>query len=101
MLHIVNHTLYDHDRLERLLARTSDGDAVLLIQLAATAAKSGAAAAFGLHQAVTKGLTLYVLGEDLAAHGIGSDEVMNAITVVDYAGFVELTTQHPTIHSWF
>jgi tRNA 2-thiouridine synthesizing protein B len=43
---------------------------------------------------------LYVLAEDLEVRGIGADELVNGITVIDYAGLVGLTVSNPSILSW-
>ena len=44
--------------------------------------------------------TVYVLGPDLAARGMSEDRVIDGIQVVDYSGFVDLTTKHDTCQSW-
>ena len=42
----------------------------------------------------------YVLREDLDARGL-LDKVSSHFTIVDYAGFVKLSTEHHSIQSWF
>jgi tRNA 2-thiouridine synthesizing protein B len=43
---------------------------------------------------------LYVLAEDLEVRGIGADELLSGIAVIDYAGLVGLTVSNPSILSW-
>jgi tRNA 2-thiouridine synthesizing protein B len=43
--------------------------------------------------------SVYVLGPDLAARGLDGKAV-EGITVVDYAGFVDLTVNHDRTQSW-
>ncbi|CAG1020622.1 Protein TusB [Patescibacteria group bacterium] len=44
--------------------------------------------------------TLYVLNEHLKERGILKEEILEHITIIDYARFVELTIEHHPIHSW-
>ena len=43
---------------------------------------------------------LYVLDEHLTERGILKQEILDHISVIDYARFVELTIEHYPIHSW-
>jgi tRNA 2-thiouridine synthesizing protein B len=43
---------------------------------------------------------LYVLAEHLTSRGIAAEALLLGIHITDYAGLVELTVKHPTIHSW-
>jgi tRNA 2-thiouridine synthesizing protein B len=43
---------------------------------------------------------LYVLGPDLKARGLAAERIIDGIQVVDYGGFVDLTTEHDTVQSW-
>lgn len=47
-----------------------------------------------------KNVSVYVLGPDLKARGISEDKVISGINVIDYAGFVELTTKNDVVQSW-
>ena len=41
-----------------------------------------------------------VLGPDLAARGIGEDKLIDGVTVVDYAGFVDMVEANDKVQSW-
>ena len=41
-----------------------------------------------------------VLSDDIAVRGIAPDELVSGVEVIDYAGLVELTVNHPIIQSW-
>jgi tRNA 2-thiouridine synthesizing protein B len=45
------------------------------------------------------GLQVYVLKPDLDARGL-ADRLMDGVTPVDYAGFVELTVSNKNCQSW-
>jgi tRNA 2-thiouridine synthesizing protein B len=45
-------------------------------------------------------VTFYVLGPDLAARGMTEDQLIDGIKVVDYEGFVDLTTEHENVQAW-
>ena len=47
-----------------------------------------------------KSAKVCVLGPDLAARGVKPDQVIDGITVVDYAGFVDLVTSHDRTQAW-
>jgi tRNA 2-thiouridine synthesizing protein B len=42
---------------------------------------------------------IYALASDLEARGM-ADRVIDGVTVVDYAGFVDLVADHKTCQSW-
>ncbi|MDD5227615.1 MAG: sulfurtransferase complex subunit TusB [Methylococcales bacterium] len=42
----------------------------------------------------------YVLSNDLALRGIDVDLLIDGITQIDYAQFVQLTIEHPPIQTW-
>lgn len=44
---------------------------------------------------------LCVLGDDLEALGIGCEELVEGVEVIDYAGLVDLTVKHRQSQSWF
>jgi tRNA 2-thiouridine synthesizing protein B len=43
---------------------------------------------------------VYVLADHLAVRGMNAEELVQGITVIDYAQFVALTVKNPVIHSW-
>ena len=99
MLHVVNKSPFERNSLKSCVAHLHGGDAVLLIEDAVVAAKSGSTAAALLQEAM-KSASIYVLGPDLAARAIKSEDVLSGMTLVDYRGFVDLAVQHSGTHSW-
>lgn len=96
MLHIVNKSPHERANLASALAHARPGHAVLLIEDAVVAATGGSATALA---AAPAGVALYALGPDLQARGLAA-KVAEGVTVVDYAGFVELVAAHPRVQSW-
>jgi len=45
-------------------------------------------------------VSVYVLGPDLKARGFREDRLIEGIQVVDYAGFVDLATEHDKVQAW-
>jgi len=98
MLHTVNKSPYERNSLDSCLNHARDGSSVLLFEDGIYAVIRGGKAASGIQAA--KGISFYVLGPDLQARGIGTDRVIEGITVVDYSGFVDLVTGHDNVQSW-
>ncbi len=96
MLHIINKSPYDRPALDSALA-TGEG-AILLIEDGVYAALKGGAAEGKINGAMGK-FKFYALTADLEARGI-VDRVMDGITAVDYAGFVDLVANNKTCQSW-
>jgi len=98
MLHIVNKSPYEKNSLASCLAHALKGSAVLLIEDAVYAAAKGSAAEAALKRAQPE-VTVYALGPDLEARGMGG-AVIDGVKVVDYGGFVDLVAEHRTSQSW-
>ena len=96
MLHIINKSPYDRPALDSVL-KTGEG-AVLFIEDGVYAAAKGGAVEAKIKAAQGK-LKFYALTQDLEARGI-ADRVMDGITTVDYAGFVDLVAENKTCQSW-
>jgi len=96
MLHIINKSPYDRPALETALA-TGEGS-ILLIEDGVYAAVKGGAEESKVKGAQGK-FKFYALNVDLDARGI-ADRVMDGVTVVDYAGFVDLVAENKTCQSW-
>lgn len=96
MLHIINKSPYDRPALDSVLA-TGEG-AILLIEDGVYAAVKGGAEEGKIKDALGK-FKFYALTVDLEARGI-ADRVMDGITAVDYAGFVDLVAENKTSQSW-
>jgi tRNA 2-thiouridine synthesizing protein B len=97
MLHIINKSPQERNSLDSCLRVTQSG-AVLLIEDAVYAATRGNAAEAKLREAMGS-LKVYALGPDLDARGM-SDRLIDGVTAVDYAGFVDLVAEHPNCQSW-
>ncbi len=97
MLNIINKSPSERDALDSCL-RTMNGGAMLLIEDAVYAATRGNAAEARLREAMTR-CKLYALQPDLDARGMG-DRLLDGVTAVDYAGFVDLVAEHPNCQSW-
>ena len=98
MLHIVNKSPYEKTTLASCLAYATKSAAVLLIEDAVYGATRGNAAEAQLKEAIGRA-DVYALAPDLEARGM-KDRVIEGVKVVDYAGFVDLVTQHKTSQSW-
>jgi tRNA 2-thiouridine synthesizing protein B len=96
MLHIINKSPYDRPALDSALT-TGEG-AILLIEDGVYAAVKGGAEESKIKGAMGK-FKFYALTVDLEARGI-ADRVMDGITTVDYAGFVDLVAENKTCQSW-
>jgi tRNA 2-thiouridine synthesizing protein B len=95
LLHIVNKSPYEKNSLNTAVGYVQDGDTLLLIEDGVYAAiKSGSAASR------LDGLDVAVMGSDLAARGIAEDKLIDGISVVDYADFVDLVEAKDSTQSW-
>jgi tRNA 2-thiouridine synthesizing protein B len=74
------------------------GSALLLIEDGVYAATVGSATEASLRQACAT-LKVYALQPDLDARGM-TGKLIDGITLVDYAGFVDLSVEYKTSHSW-
>jgi tRNA 2-thiouridine synthesizing protein B len=98
MLHTVNKSPSEKNTLDSCLSHAKDGSSVLLFEDGIYAVVKGSAAASRLKEA--SGVSVYALGPDLMARGIGDDQLIEGVTVVDYDGFVDLVTKHENVQSW-
>ncbi len=98
ILHTVNKSPFNSHCFSECLAFCTAGSSVLLIEDGVYAAQSGTS-----YSDVIKTRTdihCYVLAADAIARGI-EHRLCENITIVDDAGFVELTTIHRTVQSWY
>jgi len=98
MLHTVNKSPSERNSLDSCLSHAKDGSSVLLFEDGIYAVIKGSAASGRLKEA--SGIYVYALGPDLEARGIGDDQLIEGVTVVDYDGFVDLVTRHENVQSW-
>jgi tRNA 2-thiouridine synthesizing protein B len=99
MLHTVNKSPFERNSLESCLGHALDGSAILLYEDGIYAAIRGSRVAERIKGA-TSNHSVYVLGPDLKARGLKEDQVVDGITIVDYAGFVDLVAQCDKVQSW-
>ena len=98
MLHIVNKSHTERSALASCLRLAQDGATLLLTEDGIYAATAGAAAAAGIAAARAR-LKVCVLQPDVEARGMAG-KLIDGLTAVDYAGFVDLVAEHPTNQSW-
>ena len=95
MLHLVNKSPYENGNLNTASTIMKSDDALLLLEDGVYGAvKKGKASA------MLAGLTVSVMGPDLAARGISEDKLADGVNVIDYAGFVELVEKNDKVQSW-
>ena len=99
MLHTVNKSPFEKNSLESCLGHAQQGSSVLLIEDGVYAATKGTSVE-GAINASKDSVAIYALGPDLKARGLDDSQVIDGIQVVDYAGFVDLTTKHDQVQSW-
>lgn len=98
MLHIVNKSHTQTTSLQSCLRLAKAGHALLLTEDAVFAATSAAAATSGIAGAMAS-LKVYALQPDVEARGMAG-KLVEGVTPVDYAGFVDLVTEHSNNQSW-
>ena len=98
MLHIVNKSPFQTSTLVTCLRMAQPGNALLLIEDGIYAATVGSATEERI-RACCATLKVYALQPDMDARGVTA-KVIDGVTLVDYGGFVDLTLEHSTSHSW-
>jgi tRNA 2-thiouridine synthesizing protein B len=98
MLHIVNKSPFQTSTLDTCLRMAQPGSGLLLIEDGIYAATTGSAMESRLRDACTT-LKVYALQPDMDARGV-TTKLIDGITLVDYSGFVDLTVEYKTSHSW-
>ena len=98
MLHTVNKSPFEHRALESCLKFARPGSAVLLIEDGVYAAARDTADARQVQEAL-KSVPICALKPDVEARGMAG-ELIDGVMPVDYAGFVDLVTEHPNNQSW-
>ncbi len=98
MLHIVNKSHMQTNSLQSCLRLAKAGHALLLIEDAVYAATVAGADSAGMPDALSK-LKVYALRPDVEARGMAG-KLIDGVTTVDYAGFVDLVAEHPNNQTW-
>jgi len=98
-LHTVNKSPFATQTLMSCLNHCKDGDAVLMIEDGVY----GALASSGMAEFVKAkagNVLIYVMSPDADARGLSSDKLLGEVKGVDYAGFVNLVTEHDRTQAW-
>ena len=98
MLHTVNKSPFERNTLDSCLRLAKPGSVVLLIEDGVYGALKGTKMTDQVKTAM-KSTPVYALWPDIEARGM-QERVIEGIKLIDYAGFVELATQHNTVQAW-
>ena len=98
ILHTVNKSPFEKNCLETCLRLSLSGSHILLIEDGVYAALTDGAMNDALVSAM-EDRSISVLGPDLQARGIDSQQIIDGVTVVDYDGFVRLAAESDKIQS--
>jgi tRNA 2-thiouridine synthesizing protein B len=99
LLHTVSKSPFERQTLDSCLKLAKPGSTVLLYEDGVIGAMQGTAIASRIAEAA-KSLKMCVLGPDLAARGFDASKVVAGVTVVDYAGFVDLAEKASAVQAW-
>ncbi len=97
VLHIINKSPFDRSSLQTCLRLAKKGSGILLIEDGVYAAMNGGECKDDVVSA-SKEYAMYALQADIDARGIKN--VIDGISMVDYDGFVKLTTEYDKVQSW-
>jgi len=99
MIHTVNKSPFERNSLDSCLRLSVKGSPILLLEDGVLAATAGTFISEKIASAMSEH-PFFVLGPDLKARGIEEGDLADGITVIDYAGFVDLVVEHGTVQSW-
>ena len=99
VLHIVNKSPYERNSLDTCLRLAKADSAILLIEDGIYAVQKNSATSNKMEQALGNH-PVYALQPDLQARGVNPDNMIDGISLVDYDGFVKLTTEYDRLQSW-
>jgi tRNA 2-thiouridine synthesizing protein B len=99
-LHTVNKSPFERNSLETCLSVCKSDASVLLIEDAVVGALQNTSISRQILEAVGSGVKVYALNEDLEARGLPPGRLIDEISIVDYAGFVNLAAENTTVQSW-
>ncbi len=100
LLHTVNKSPFDRNSFESCLGHAVSGSSILFFEDAVVGAVSGTRVSDAVSAAISSGVSVAVLGPDFAARGMDESKLIDGIKVVDYAGFVALTTESDAVQAW-
>ncbi|MEQ1530026.1 MAG: sulfurtransferase complex subunit TusB [Methylococcales bacterium] len=95
MLHLISQA----DLSAALIDRIDVGDVVIFLENAVLRTVANSASSL-LIAGLLKHNQVYVMADQLIVRGIGTDELVTGIKVIDYEQLVDLTIKHAVIQSW-
>ena len=98
-LHTDNKSPFEKNSLDACLNYAGSGANLLLLEDGIYAALKGTRFEQRVKTALDS-VKVYVLGPDLNARGFSEDRVIEGISVVDYAGFVDLAAENAKVQAW-
>lgn len=98
-LHTVNKSPFEKNSLDACLNYAGSGANLLLIEDGIYAALKGTRFEQRVKTALDS-VKVFVLGPDLKARGFSEERVIEGISVVDYAGFVDLAAENAKVQAW-
>jgi tRNA 2-thiouridine synthesizing protein B len=99
-LHTVNKSPFTYTTLSSCLQVCGKDDGILLLEDGVFGAMNSAPCAQELSDLIEKGVKVYALAGDVKARGL-QDKVRHDISITDYHGFVQLSTEHRCVQSWY
>lgn len=99
ILHTVNKSPFERDALDACLKFATEGAGLILFEDGVYAALEGTQVAPKIKDSLGR-LKIHVLGPDLRARGFSEERVIEGISVVDYAGFVDLAAEYDKVQAW-
>ncbi len=94
ILHTVSKSPFSNQAWQECLYCANSGDSILLLEDGVYAAMPGS------QSDSIDNLHLYAIDVDVNARGL-QDKLIPGVEIVDYARFVELTTTHKSVVSWY
>lgn len=98
-LHTVNKSPFEKNSLESCLRFARQDHSILLFEDGIYGALKGTRFE-GLLSDALKSCNIYVLVPDIEARGMRTDNVIDGIKAVDYAGFVDLVAESKRVQAW-
>jgi len=100
MLHMVNKSPFQANALESCLKVAKKGSAILFLENGVIGVLSSTSFADKAKE-LAADYKVYAVGPDLQARGFDETAVVDGVTLVDYAGFVDIVAQNGPVQSWF
>ena len=99
VLHLVNKSPYERNSLDTCLRLAKKDSAILLIEDGVYAVQKNSSVSEKVSQATSRH-AVYALQPDLEARGLKPENMIDGISLVDYDGFVKLSTEYSKLQSW-